>query len=58
MPLGIRQSVKGLESNKVYMRIGGMERMEWNGVHVYEQAIVVTPKKVRKRWGDKLHYAL
>lgn len=47
--------MKGME-NTINMCIGGMEQMEWNDVHVYEQASVVSPKKARKRWGDELHY--
>lgn len=54
--------MKGMENNivNVYRRNGadGMERMELNGVHIYEHASVVTPKKVRKRWVDELHYPL
>lgn len=52
----MRDRIKGMKSNTVNICRGGMERMEWNGLHVYEQASVVTPRKVRKRWGVELHY--
>lgn len=35
---------------------GFLERVDWDGLHVYERASVVRPRKVRKRWGDELHY--